>query len=289
LNHAFCFTVVNSNSPRLFDKPMAEGLIDFARAGQVVMMTPFCLMGAMAPVTIGGALVLQHAEALAGITLSQLARPGAPVVYGSFASNVDLRSGAPAFGTPEQVKATLISGQLARRIGLPWRASAGTSAPLADAQAAMETGAGVWAAALAGATITVHAAGWLEGGLTFGFEKFIADLDLLDLQCELRRPVETDPDALALEALAAIAPAGHFFGEAHTLARYRTAFHAPGLASTQGFEAWQETGRPDAETRATAVWQGRLGAWTPPEPPPGIETARAFAARRIAAGGATPG
>ena len=146
-----CYTVINTNSPRQLDIPMAQGIIDFARGGQVSIITPFCLAGAMAPITVAGALTLQHAEALAGIALAQLTRPGAPVIYGSFSSNVDMKSGAPAFGTPEHVKATLGAGQLARHIGLPWRAGGGSAANTADAQAANETQFGLWGAVLAGA------------------------------------------------------------------------------------------------------------------------------------------
>ena len=172
------YTIVNTNSPRQIDVPMAQGLIDFARYGQPIIVTPFTLMGAMAPITVAGALTLSHAEALAAITLTQLARPGAPVTYGTFTSNVDMKSGAPAFGTPEQVKASLGAGQLARLIGLPWRCAAGSAANVADAQAAHETEISGWGAVLAGATVVIHAAGWLEGGLTVGYEKLITDMDM---------------------------------------------------------------------------------------------------------------
>lgn len=157
-----CYTVINTNSPRQLDIPMAQGIIDFARAGQVSIITPFCLAGAMAPITVAGALTLQHAEALAGITLAQLSRRGAPVVYGSFSSNVDMKSGAPAFGTPEHVKATLGAGQLARHLGLPWRSGGGTAANVSDAQAAHESQFALWGSVLSGATVCIHAAGWLE-------------------------------------------------------------------------------------------------------------------------------
>ena len=181
----WCYTVINTNSPRQIDVPMAQGLIDFAEAGQLSIVTPFCMMGAMAPVTVAGALVLSHAEALAGIVLTQLARPGAPVLYGAFASNVDMKSGAPAFGTPEQVKANLGAGQLARRVGLPWRCAAGCAANASDAQAAQETVMSAWGAVLAGCTVLLHAAGWLEGGLTVGYEKMITDLEAMQVFAEL--------------------------------------------------------------------------------------------------------
>ncbi|MDC1522386.1 trimethylamine methyltransferase family protein, partial [Planktomarina temperata] len=154
-------TVINSNSPRMLDIPMAQGLIDFARAGQMTIITPFCLAGAMAPITVAGALTLQHAEALTGITLAQLTRAGAPISYGGFSSNVDMKSGSPAFGTPEHVKMQIGAGQLARHIGLPWRSATGAASNAADMQAANETNMAIWGGVMANATLTVHAAGWL--------------------------------------------------------------------------------------------------------------------------------
>jgi len=158
----YCFTIINTNSPRQLDIPMAQGIIDFARWGQLLIITPFCLSGAMAPITVAGAITLQHAESLAGIALAQITNPGSPVMYGNFSSNVDMKSGSPAFGTPEHVKATLGSGQLARHIGLPWRAGAGSASNVCDVQGANENQMGIWASLLAGATTPVHSAGWLE-------------------------------------------------------------------------------------------------------------------------------
>lgn len=199
---AWATTVINTNSPRLLDVPMAQGVIDFARAGQLAIITPFCLMGAMAPVTVGGALVLQHAEALACIALSQVARPGAPVSYGGFGSNVDMKSGAPAFGTPAHVQMQLGSGQLARHIGLPWRSAAGSAGNTADHQGASENLMGLWGAMLANATLVVHSAGWLEGGLTFGYEKFICDMEQVEMMAELALGAEFDTAADAIEEVA---------------------------------------------------------------------------------------
>lgn len=184
-NGAWATTVINSNSPRMLDKPMAKGLIGFARAGQMSIVTPFCLAGAMAPVTVAGALALQHTEALACITLAQLARSGAPVSYGGFSSNVDMKSGSPAFGTPEHVKMQIGAGQLARHIGLPWRSAAGSASNTPDMQAATENNMGLWGALMANATLTIHAAGWLEGGLCFGYEKFINDMESVQMIAEL--------------------------------------------------------------------------------------------------------
>lgn len=284
---SWCYTVINTNSPRQLDRPMAQGIIDFARAGQASIITPFCLAGAMAPVSVAGALVLQHAEALAGITLAQLARPGAPVSYGGFSSNVDMRSGAPAFGTPEHLKMQLGSGQLARHIGLPWRSSSGAAANTADMQAAQETTHTLWGAMLAQATLVVHAAGWLEGGLSFGYEKFICDIEALQTLAEMcQRP---DPADMALDALADVPPGGHFFAAAHTMARYDSAFYAPLVSDLSNFGQWTEHGALRADQRATAIWQRILAEFQPPAH--GAEAAlrlAPFIAARSAAGGAPP-
>lgn len=260
----WAYTVINTNSPRTLDNPMAQGLIDFARAGQLSIVTPFCLAGAMAPVTPAGALVLQHAEALAAITLAQLARPGAPVSYGGFSSNVDMKSGAPAFGTPAHVVMQLGSGQLARHIGLPWRSAAGSAANGADMQAATENTMGLWGGMLAGATMIVHAAGWLEGGLTFGYEKFINDVEALQMLAELCTRPDGDEAALGFDALAEVPPGGHFFAAAHTMDRYATAFYEPLVADLQNHGTWTQAGALDSAARATAVWQRVLDRFTPP-------------------------
>ncbi len=282
----WAYTVINTNSPRQLDVPMAEGIIDMARAGQMSVITPFCLMGAMAPVSVAGALVLQHAEALACIALAQLARPGAPVSYGGFGSNVDLKSGAPAFGTPEQVRMTLGSGQLARLIGLPWRSAAGSAGNAADAQGATETLMGLWAALLGGATFVVHAAGWLEGGLAFGYEKFVTDMEAVETLAELCTRPEAD---LALDALAEVPPGGHFFAAAHTMARYAAAFRPALVADLSPHGRWAEAGRRTAEARATAVWQERLAAAAPPaHAGAAAERLAPWIGARIAAGGAPP-
>ncbi len=288
-SNAHCYTIINTNSPRQIDIPMAQGLIDFARAGQPAIVTPFCLMGAMAPVTVAGALTLSHAEAMAGITLNQLANPGAPVMYGAFASNVDMKSGAPAFGTPEQVKASLGSGQLARRLGLPWRNAAGCAANINDAQAAHETQMSAWGAVLAGATLVIHGAGWIEGGLSVSYEKFITDMEMLQIIAELCTPTPETDDDIAFSALTEVQPGGHFFGATHTMERYQSAFYEPLVADWSNFGTWTERGELDASQRATGIWQKILEA--PPEftPDPAlVEQLRAFAAKRTSEGGAPP-
>jgi len=287
--HPHTYTIINTNSPRMLDLPMAQGLIDFARAGQVSVVTPFCLMGAMAPVTVAGAVTLSHAEALAAIVLTQLARPGAPVCYGSFTSNVDMKSGAPAFGTPEHVKANLAVGQLARLVGLPWRSATGAAGVANDAQAAHETQMAAWGAVLAGATILIHGAGWIEGGLTVSFEKLITDLEAMQIFAELCAPTPCTDADIAFEALQEVAPGGHFFGAAHTMERYSTAFYEPVVADWSNIGTWQERGAMDADERATGVWQQALRDYRPPETnAEGIAAMHAFIAARIDAGGAPP-
>jgi len=208
-NGSWTSTVINTNSPRMLDRPMCQGIIDFARHGQMTIITPFCLSGAMAPVTVVGALTLQHAEALSGITLAQLTRPGAPVSYGGFASNVDMKSGSPAFGTPEHMKLQLGSGQLARLIGMPWRSAAGSASNAADAQGATENTFGLVGAMMAGATMCVHSAGWLEGGLTYGYEKFITDMEAVQTIAEMCLPTRADHAEIGFDAIAQVDPGGY--------------------------------------------------------------------------------
>ena len=282
-------TVINTNSPRQIDNPMAQGIIDFARHGQMSVITPFCLAGAMAPITVEGALVLQHAEALAGITLAQLARAGAPVAYGGFSSNVDMKSGAPAFGTPEHVKLTLGTGQMARHIGLPWRTAAGSASNIGDAQGASENAMGLWAAYLANATMTMHGAGWLEGGLCFGFEKFINDMETLQTLAELAVPPEEGSDALSWEALRDVVPGGHFFDTPQTMERFRDAFYPPLNADLTNFGRWSETGAVDANARATDVWQEVLATHQPPaHAGAAAERLAPYIERRTREGGVVP-
>ncbi|QBX99346.1 trimethylamine methyltransferase [Rhodophyticola sp. CCM32] len=284
-----CYTIINTNSPRQIDIPMAQGLIDFARAGQVSIVTPFTLMGAMAPITVAGAITLSHAEALAAITLAQLARPGAPVCYGTFTSNVDMKSGAPAFGTPEHMKASLAAGQLARRLGLPWRCASGSAANINDAQAANETQFGIWGCLLAGATVVIHAAGWLEGGLTVSYEKLITDMEVLQMVAEICAGTAAGEVEIGLDALAEVQPGGHFFAAGQTMARYQTEFYEPLVADWSNFGTWTERGAHDANTRATGVWQDRLARFTPPATDPDrIAALNAYIRAKTAAGGAPP-
>lgn len=282
-------TVINSNSPRMLDVPMAQGLIDFARAGQMSIITPFCLAGAMAPITIAGALTLQHAEALAGIALAQMTRPGAPISYGGFSSNVDMKSGSPAFGTPEHVKMQIGAGQLARYIGLPWRSAAGSAANTPDMQAAIETNMSVWGGCMANATLMVHAAGWLEGGLSFGYEKFINDVDALQMLAEQTVSEQGNDAEIGFDALAEVEPGGHFFAAQHTMDRYQTAFYEPLVADLSNFGTWEEAGAQTSAARATAIWKRNLAEFeNPKQGDRAASNVAAFVEDRKNQGGAFP-
>lgn len=259
-----CYTVVNMNSPLQLDVPMGEGIIDMARAGQPTVVTPFTLAGAMAPITIPGALVQQHAEAMAGLALAQLVRPGAPVVYGGFTSNVDMRSGAPAFGTPEYAQAAAAGGQLARRLALPYRSSNVNASNAPDAQAAYESQMSLWGALMGGCNWLLHGAGWLEGGLTASFEKLIMDVEMLQMMAEFFRPPQVSKATLGLDAMREVGPGGHFFGAAHTIERYDRAFYGPVLSDWRNFETWRDSGSVDATRRANRLWKEALAAYQEP-------------------------
>lgn len=279
--------IINTNSPLQLDIPMGEGLITMAEHGQVNVITPFTLAGAMSPVTLAGALVQQHAEAMLGIVLTQIVRPGVPVMYGGFTSNVDMRSGAPAFGTPEYAKAAQASGQLARHIGVPFRSSNVNAANEVDAQAAYESQMSLWGSIMGGAHLIEHAAGWMHGGLTASFEKLILDAELLQMMAAYCDPVVVDTDSLALEAIREVGPGGHFFGTPHTMERYQTAFYAPLLSNWDNHPSWLERGSVDARTRANAIWKQLLRDYQQPEIDAGaLEAIDAFIARRKAEGGA---
>ena len=284
-----CWTNINTNSPRQIDVPMAMAIIDFARWRQPCIMTPFTLAGAMAPVTLAGALILQHMEAIAAITLAQLTSPGAPVMYGAFTSNVDMKSGSPAFGTPEAIKGALASGQLARHIGVPWRSSGSSASTSVDAQAGYETMMNTFGALLGGANWIQHAAGWQEGGLAASFEKLIVDVEMCQMIAESLQPLAYDDAELALDAITEVGPGGHFFGTDHTLERFETAFYQPLVFSRATYEQWTEEGSRRADERAEDVWRQALADYEPP--PLDAEVSAAldeFVDRRVAEGGAAP-
>lgn len=281
------YTVVNSSSPLRYDAPMLDGLIEMARANQCVCFTPFTLAGAMAPITLAGAIAQQNAEALAGIVFAQMVRPGAPVIYGAYTSNVDMRTGAPAMGTPEYFKAAVISGQLARFYGVPYRSSGGNAANAPDAQAVYETMFALWGAKLGQADIVMHAAGWLEGGLSASPEKLVIDAEILQGMNAAFSGVAVDDDALGLDAVREVGPGGHFFGAAHTMERYTSEFYVPLLSDWSNFGAWTAAGSREALERAHGIMTTILDAYAPPALDPARAEAMAdFVARRKAEGGA---
>ena len=260
------FANCNVNSPLRFDSRMLEGILGYAAAGQAVIVTPFLLMGAMAPVSVPAALVQQTVEALAGIALVQLVRPGTPCVLGSFLSSTDMKNGSPAFGGPESAFGLYASGQIARRIGLPWRSGGGTltSSPAVDFQAGYEAMNTLQAAFLAGANVCWQSAGWLEGGLVTSFEKFAADSELLDLLLHQFTPVDVDDASLAFGAHVEVGHGGHFFGAEHTLERFRECFWRPTVATTENIDRWTRGGSLDHAARAAARWRELLDSYEPP-------------------------
>lgn len=283
---ASLFTIINSSSPLRLDEPMLQGIIEMSRRNQVVVLTPFTLAGAMAPVTIAGALAQQNAEALAGIAFTQIVRAGAPAVYGGFTSNVDMKSGAPAFGTPEYIRAAQISGQLARRYGLPFRSSNVNAANSMDAQSGYESTMALWGAISGGSNFIMHGAGWMEGGLSASFEKFILDADLLQMMASYLQGIEINEASLALDAVKDVGPGGHFFGTEHTMSRYKNAFYSPLISDWRNFESWEEAGSPTALQKANQVYKQVLEEYKAPDLEESIaEELKAFIDRRKQEGG----
>lgn len=285
-----CYTIINTNSPRTLDIPMTQGLVNFARHGQMSIITPFTLLGAMAPITVAGAITLSHAETLAALTLTQLANPGAQVCYGTFTSDVDMKSGALAFGTPSHFQASLAAGQLTRHLGLPWRSAAGSASNANDVQAANENQFGLWGCLMAGATVIIHSAGWLQCGLTVSFEKLVCDAEVLNMVAELCAGAQAGQAEIGLDtALREVEPGSHFFATSQTMDRYTTEFFEPHLHDYANFGTWTERGSVDANHRATAVWRDILNNFEPPvQGQPGLDAMRDFIARRTAEGGAPP-
>ena len=274
-------TVTNVNSPRRVDEEILDNIMTMARHGQCVVITPFTLMGAMAPVTLAGALVQQTAEALGVVTLCQLVRPGAPCVLGGFTSNVDMRTGSPAFGTPEYVHAVIAAAQIGRRLRIPVRTSAVNASPTVDAQSTYETAFSLQAAVLSHSHLINHAAGWLEGGLSASLEKIVVDAELLRNWAEILKPVSFSDDDLGVEAIKEVSAGGHFFGAAHTLARYEKAFYRPLLSDWSNFENWRDAGSRSATERATGIWKKLLADYAPPPLDPAVrESIAAYVERR---------
>jgi trimethylamine---corrinoid protein Co-methyltransferase len=258
-------SLINCNSPLRWDDRMLDAQREYSLAAQPVVLTPFILMGAMSPVTIPAALVQQIAEALSGIALSQLLRPGCPVIFGSFLSNIDMHSGSPTFGTPESAMGLLCTGQIARHFGLPFRSGgAMTSSQVPDAQGGYEALMTLMPTFLAGANWVMHSAGWLEGGLVAGYEKFIVDIELVQMMQAQFTPLEIDEGSLAFDAHLEVGHGGHFLGAAHTMDRFRTCFYRPLLSSSENYERWMRNGGVDATGRAAKIYQQRLADYEQP-------------------------
>jgi trimethylamine--corrinoid protein Co-methyltransferase len=273
--------VTNVNSPRRVDAEILDSIMLMAEHGQCVVITPFTLMGAMAPITLPGALVQQTAEALAIVALVQMIRSGTPVVLGGFTSNVDMRTGSPAFGTPEYVRATIGGAQLARRLRLPYRSSSVNAAPCVDAQAAYETGFSLFAAIMSHSHLINHAAGWLEGGLCASMEKIVVDAEMLRHWAEILKQAEMTDDDIGLEAIRSVPAGGHYFGCDHTKARYQTAFYRPILSDWSNYENWRDAGELTATQRALGLWKSARDAYVAPPLDPAIrDSIEAYVARR---------
>jgi trimethylamine---corrinoid protein Co-methyltransferase len=258
-------SLINCNSPLRWDERMLESLLVYAEAGQPCVITPFLLMGAMSPVSIPATLAQQMAEALSGIALTQLVRPGCPVIFGSFLSNIDMQSGSPCFGTPESAIGLLCTGQIARRFGLPVRSGGGlTSSQTADAQAGYESLMTMLPTFLAGINWVMHSAGWLEGGLVASYEKFVLDVQVLEMLQHEFTPLEIDEASLAFGAHDEVRHGGHFLGAAHTMERFRTCFYRPFVNSSDNYDRWMRNGAKDAAARARDVAHKKLDEYQPP-------------------------
>ncbi|WP_172293451.1 trimethylamine methyltransferase family protein [Pseudoruegeria sp. HB172150] len=283
------YTNINSTSPLKHDMPMIDGCLRCIRKGQAVVVSPFTLAGAMAPVTMAGAVAQSIAEALSALALFQYVAPGCASAIGTFTSNVDMKSGAPAFGTPEYMRATQMTGQLARFYGLPLRSSGVCAANIPDGQAMWETSNSLWAAVQSGTNMVYHAAGWLEGGLIASPEKFIMDCEILQMIQRYFEPeiTATGPDDIALDAIREVGSSGHFFGIDHTQERYETAFYQPFLADWRNYEAWNLDGAVWTTERAHVMFKRIIESFE--EPPMDVairDELSAFVERRKAEGGA---
>jgi len=269
-------SLINANSPMVWDETMLGALKAYARAGQATLITPFILAGAMAPVTVAGTLTQTLAEAMAGMAFAQLVRPGAPVVFGSFASSISMQSGAPTFGTPEPALVLFGAAQLARRLGVPFRSGGSLCASkLPDAQAAYESAQTLLPALLAGVNFMLHGAGWLEGGLVSSYEKFVMDADQLGMMQTLAGGYDLSENGQAMDAIREVGPGSHYLGCAHTRANFETAFYRSAIADNNSFEQWEAEGGLDAAQRAHGLWKQTLAAHAEhaPELDPGIDEA----------------
>jgi len=284
-DHTVLLSLINANSPLVWDATMLGAARVYSEANQATLITPFILAGAMSPVTAAGVCAQTLAEALAGMAFVQLVRPGAPVVLGSFASSISMQSGAPTFGTPEPALVLYVMAALARRLGVPFRSGGNLCASkVADAQAAYESAATFIPTILAGTNFVLHAAGWLEGGLSIGYEKFILDLDQCGMAGVFVKGVDLSENGQAIDAIRENGPGMHFLGNSHTLANFENAFYRSDTADNNSFEQWLEDGALDSPLRANRIWKRMLNEYEAPPIDPGIDEAlTAYVAQRKAA------
>ena len=263
--HAVCTSLINVNSPLAFDEVMLGALKTYSRAGQAVIVSPFIMSGAMAPVSPVGTLTQALAEATAGIALTQLIKPGAPVVFGLFSTALSMQTGAPSFGAPESNLVLSAAAQLARRLKLPFRSGGSFCASkLPDAQAAYESANSLTVAVLSGVNFVLHGAGWMEGGLVSSFEKFVMDCDQLGMAATLLKGYDFSDEGQALDAIREVGPGKHYLGCAHTQAHFESAFYRSTLADNNSFEQWQAEGSHDIATRANRLWKEWLRDYEQP-------------------------
>jgi trimethylamine--corrinoid protein Co-methyltransferase len=273
-NHAVITSLINANSPMVWDGTMLGALKVYARANQACVVTPFILAGAMSPVTVAGTLAQVLAEVLAGAGTTQLVRKGAPVIFGVFASSISMQSGAPTFGTPEPTLVSLAAGQLARRLGIPFRTGGSLCASkIPDAQAAYESAQTILPTMLAGTNFVLHGAGWLEGGLASGYEKFVMDTDQLGMMQKLAGGVDLSENGQAMDAIREVGPGSHYLGCNHTQANFETAFYRSTIADNNSYEQWEAEGAQDAAQRANKLWKRMLSEYEPPALDPAIDEA----------------
>ena len=281
------FSIINSNSPLQYDKPMAIGLIELAKHNQLAMITPFSLAGASHPISLGAANSMAVAEMLAALTLTQLVNPGAPVASAAYTMNVNMQTGSPGFGSPETNVSLQIGSQMARFYGIPIRSSTFTSSPALDAQATFETLGMLWASISSGSNIIMHAAGWLEGGLRSSFEKFILDVEMLQMMVKYMEPIIVEDTTLAFDEVKSVGHGGHFFDTENTIKNYSTAFYEPLIATAKNYGQWKEDGAQDATQRANIVYKKALDSYEPPQMDPSrLDALQDFVNKREQEGGA---
>ncbi len=277
-------SLINSSSPLRFDDRMLGALEVYARARQAVLVTPFIIAGAMSPSAIAATLAQQNAEALFGVCFAQMLNPGTPCIYGSFLANVDMKSGSPCFGTPEDTLALYAGAQMARRYNLPYRSGGNfTASRIPDAQAGYEASGTIWPTVQAGTNFVLHAAGWLEGGLISGYEKFVIDAEILGMMARYVNGIGLTDEDFAWDAFEEVGPGNHFLGAAHTMRHYETAFYQHKVFNMDSYEKWEEEGSEDTYKKANAVWKRLLKAYQAPALDEAIaEELNAFADHRRA-------